>query len=163
VQGTRVVSAFDGEKVWAINPMLGANEPKELSGAQADSLRDQSTFDGPLVGYKERGDTLELVGTVDLAGGKAWKLKLSRKSGRSMLIYVDTETGLEKEWSTTVDQNGMTIDVDTLMSDYQPTDGILVARSLRTMVGGQQQGSLKVDTVQFNVPIDDTAFKMPAK
>jgi outer membrane lipoprotein-sorting protein len=163
IDGTRVVSAFDGEKVWAINPMIGANEPKELSGPQADQIRDQSTFDGPLVGYKERGDTLELAGSADIAGD-TWKLKLTRKNGRTMFIYVDKESGFEKQWSTTVDQNGMTIDIDTVMTDYQPAvNGIFVARTLRTLVGGKQQGLLKVLTIAFNTPIDDALFKMPTK
>ena len=62
IDGARVVSAFDGEKVWVVNPMLGINEPQEMSGAMADEMRDQSIFGGPLMGYKERGETLELVG-----------------------------------------------------------------------------------------------------
>jgi outer membrane lipoprotein-sorting protein len=164
MQGQRMVSAFDGAKVWAINPMLGPG-PRELTGAQADMIRDQASFDGPLVSYKDRGDTLEMAGGADLGGAKAWKLKLTRKiGGRSMFIYVDADTGLEKQWSATVDQGGMTIDVDTVMLDYQPTpEGILVARSMRTLVGGQQQGLLKVLTVEYNVPIEDAAFQMPAK
>lgn len=162
VQGTRMVSAFDGERAWAINPMLGSNQPTDLTGPQAESVKDQSTFDGPLVGYKDRGDTLELVGPADIAGGKAWKLKLTRKNGRVMSIYIDQQSYLEKEWSTTVDQNGMSMDFETVMSDYAPTpEGIMVARTLRTMVGGQQQGMLKVKTVEFNTPIDDAAFKKP--
>jgi len=164
MQGQRMVSAFDGAKVWAINPMLGPG-PRELTGAQADMIRDQASFDGPLVNYKDRGDTLEMAGSADLGGTKAWKLKLTRKiGGRSMFIYVDADTGLEKQWSATVDQSGMTIDVDTVMLDYQPTpEGVLVARSMRTLVGGQQQGLLKVLTVEYNVPIEDAAFQMPAK
>ena len=164
MQGQRMVSAFDGAKVWAINPMLGPG-PRELTGTQADMIRDQASFDGPLVSYKDRGDTLEMAGSADLGGAKAWKLKLTRKlGGRTMFIYVDADTGLEKQWSTTVDQGGMTIDVDTVMLDYQPTpEGVLVARSMRTLVGGQQQGLLKVLTVEYNVPIEDAAFQMPAK
>ena len=81
-----------------------------------------------------------------------------------MFIYVDTETGFEKQWSTSIEQNGMTIDIDNVMTDYQPADnGILVARTLRTLVGGKQQGLLKVQSIAFNTPIDDDAFKMPAK
>jgi hypothetical protein len=58
----------------------------------------------------------------------------------------------------------MTIDVDTVMQDYQQTpEGILVPRSMRTLVGGQQQGLLKVLTVEYNVPIEDAAFQMPTK
>jgi outer membrane lipoprotein-sorting protein len=163
-QGQRMVSAFDGEKVWAINPMLGSG-PRELTGTQADLIRDQASFDGPLVSYKERGDLLEMAGSADLGGAKAWKLKLTRKvGGRSMFIYVDAETGLEKQWSATVEQSGMTLDVDTVMMDYQPTpEGLLVARTMRTLVGGQQQAILKVLTVEFNAPIEDDVFRMPAK
>ena len=164
MQGQRMVSAFDGTKVWAINPMLGSS-PRELTGPQADMIRDQASFDGPLVSYKDRGDTLEVAGSADLGGAKAWKLKLTRKmGGRVMFIYVDADTGLEKQWSTTVDQGGMSIDVDTVMLDYQPTpEGIVVARTMRTLVGGQQQGLLKVVSVEYNTPIEDTAFQMPAK
>ena len=164
MQGQRMVSAFDGAKVWAINPMLGPGA-RELTGAQADMIRDQASFDGPLVSYKDHGDTLEMAGSADLGGAKAWKLKLTRKlGGRTMFIYVDADSGLEKQWSATVEQGGMTIDVDTVMQDYQPTpEGILVPRSMRTLVGGQQQGLLKVLTVEYNTPIDDAAFQMPAK
>jgi outer membrane lipoprotein-sorting protein len=164
MQGQRMVSAFDGTKVWAINPMLGS-APRELTGPQADMIRDQASFDGPLVSYKDRGDTLEVAGSADLGGAKAWKLKLTRKmGGRVMFIYVDADTGLEKQWSTTVDQGGMSIDVDTVMLDYQPTpEGIVVARTMRTLVGGQQQGLLKVVSVEYNTPIEDTAFQMPNK
>jgi outer membrane lipoprotein-sorting protein len=162
IDGARVVSAFDGDKVWVVNPMLGINVPQEMSGSIADEIRDQSIFDGPLVGYKERGETLELVGPSAVGDAKTWKLKLSRANGRIMFIDVDAETGFELQWSRRVDQGGMNVDVDSVMSDYQPTDkGIYVPRTMRTLVGGHQQGLLKVDSVTFDAPIDDATFQMP--
>ncbi len=162
MNGSRIVSAYDGQKVWAINPMLGGSQPRELTGAQSESVKEQSTFDGPLAGYKSRGDTLELVGPAKVDDSDTWKLKLTRQNGRSMFIYVDKTTGLEREWATTVEQNGMSLDVETIMSDYQPAEnGIIVARTLRTLVGGHEQGTLKVDSVDFNVPLEDSAFQMP--
>jgi outer membrane lipoprotein-sorting protein len=162
IDGTRVVSAFDGEKVWVVNPMLGINEPQAMTGAMADEIRDQSIFDGPLVGYKDRGETLELVGPNTVGDVKTWKLKLIRADGRTMFIDVDAATGFEIQWSRRVDQGGMNVDVDSLMSDYQPTDkGIVVPRTMRTIIGGHQQGLLKVDSVTFDAPIDDAAFQMP--
>jgi hypothetical protein len=32
---------------------------------------------------------------------------------------------------------------------------------MRTLVGGHQQGLLKVDSVTFDTPIDDATFQMP--
>jgi outer membrane lipoprotein-sorting protein len=162
IDGARVTSAFDGQKVWVVNPMVGINEPQEMSGPMADEMRDQPIFGGPLVGYKERGETIELVGPSTVGDAKTWKLKLTRPNGGPMFIDVDAATGLELQWSRTVDQNGMTVDIDSVMSDYQPTDkGILVPRTMRTMVGGHQQGVVKVESVEFDTQVDDADFQMP--
>jgi len=47
------------------------------------------------------------------------------------------------------------------MTEYQATDGILVARSMRSLMGGQQVAAVKFATVEFNLPIDDSEFAMP--
>ena len=161
MQGHKIIQAFDGETVWAVNPMMGSAAPRVVEGPAADVVKNQSLFDGPLVGYKDRGDTLEVVGPADIEGAKVWKLKLTRKDGKSMHIFLDAETGLEKQWTAAMDQNGLTMEIETTMGDYQATDGILVARSIRTLMGGQQMASVKFTTVEFNVPIEDSEFVMP--
>jgi len=161
MQGQKLVQAFDGQIVWAINPMMGSTAPRALEGPAADALKTQSLFDGPLVGYKDRGDTLEVVGPADVEGVKTWKLKLTRKDGKSMHIFLDADTGLEKQWTSTMDQNGLTMEVETVMSDYQATDGVMVARSMRTMMGGQQVAAVKFASVEFNMPAEDSEFAMP--
>ena len=161
MQGQKMIQAFDGVTVWGVNPMTGDTTPKTLDGPQADLIRTQSLFDGPLVGYKERGDTLEVVGPATVEGAKAWNLKLTRKDGKSMNIMLDAETGLERQWTTTMDQGGMTLEIQTLMGDYQATDGLQVARSMKTMMGGQQVATLSFTSVEFNVPVDDAEFAMP--
>ncbi len=82
MQGQKVVQAFDGETVWGVNPMMGSTAPRVIEGPTADALKTRSIFDGPLVGYKDRGDTLEVVGPADVEGVKTWKLKLTRKDGQ---------------------------------------------------------------------------------
>jgi outer membrane lipoprotein-sorting protein len=161
MQGQTIVQAFDGETVWAINPMMGSAAPRVLEGGPADAVKSQSLFDGPLLGYKERGDALEVVGPADVDGAKTWKLKLTRKDGKTMHIFLDAETGLEKQWTASMDQNGMTMEIETVMADYQATDGLKVARNLRTRMGGQQVAAVTFTTVEFNVPVDDAVFAMP--
>jgi len=161
MQGQKLISAVDGETVWTINPLMGSAAPRLVEGPEADAVKNQSIFDGPLVGYKDRGDTLEVVGPADLGAVKTWKLKLTRKDGKSMLIFLDAETGLERQWTARVDQNGMAMDFETIMTDYQATDGIMMARSMRTMMGGQQMVAITLTTVEFNVPIADSEFVMP--
>ena len=162
VQNARVVQAYDGQKAWAINPMLGPG-PQVIEGLQADALKNQSMIDGPLVGYKQRGDSLEVVGPAEVEGARTWKLKLSRKDGNTMHVFLDAETGLERQWSATTEQNGMTMNVDTIMGDYQPVDGVPMPRSMRTMVDGQQVATVRMTSIEFNVPVDPSEFAMPAK
>ena len=163
MQGASMIQAFDGTTVWMVNPMMGSPEPRALEGPQADLIKNQAVFDGPLVGYKERGDTLEVVGPADVDGAKGWKVKLTRQNGQSMQIVLDADTGLERQYIATLEQNGLQQEVQTFMSDYQATDGLQVARTMRTMMNGQQVVGLKFDTVEFNVPVEDAFFSMPAK
>jgi outer membrane lipoprotein-sorting protein len=161
MQGQKIIQAFDGETVWALNPLMGSAAPQVVEGPAADVVKNQSLFDGPLVGYKDRGDTLEVVGPADVGGAKTWKLKLTRKDGKSMFIFLDAETGLERQWTATIDQNGTTMEIESIMTDHQATDGIMMARSIRTMMGGKPAAALTFSTVEFNVPIDDSEFVMP--
>ena len=73
IQDKRIVNAFDGETVWAINPMMtGSDEPQELTGPMATMTKDDADFDGVLVDYKEKGHTVELVGAETLEGKKVY-------------------------------------------------------------------------------------------
>ncbi len=161
MQGQTLVQAFDGETVWAVNPMLGGTTPRVVEGAAADGMKSQSLFDGPLVGYKDRGDTLEVVGPAEIEGARTWKLKLTRKDGKAMHIFLDADTGLEKQWTATMDQNGLTMEIQTLMTDYQATDGIMVARTMRNLMGGQPMATVRFSTIEFNIPVEDSEFAMP--
>ena len=55
----------------------------------------------------------------------------------------------------------MPTDFETIMTDYQATDGIMIARSMRTMLGSQPMMAITLTTVEFNVPIADSVFVMP--
>jgi outer membrane lipoprotein-sorting protein len=155
----RLVTAFDGQHAWGINPMLG-DSPQPLHGAQETLLRDQAYFDGPLALARSRGDKIEVLGQEDVGGTPTWKLAITHE-GRATTIYLDTQTGLERKVASTVSDGGMDLQIESLISDYQPTEGILVPRKVSTLVGGQQQATVSIDTVEFNLPVDDGIFKMP--
>ena len=160
VQGRRVVTAFDGEQAWAINPMLG-DAPQKLEGVQADLIRDQAQFDGPLAYARQRGDKMEVVGKEQVDGADAWKLAITR-GDKVTHVFLDENTGLERKISATITNGGTQLLIESIISDYQPTDGLMVPRKIQTLVGGQAQAAVTIETVEFNVPIEDEKFKMPA-
>jgi outer membrane lipoprotein-sorting protein len=157
----RMVTAFDGERAWGINPMMG-DAPQQLSGLQADLLRDQAAFDGPLALARERGDTIEVAPKEDVDGAPAWKIVITHE-GRKTSVYLDEQTALERKISSTISENGMNLLIESVISDYQPTDGIQVPRLVRTLVGGQAQATVNIESIEFNPPIDDAKFKMPSQ
>ena len=74
-----IVNAFDGTTPWMINPLAGTDRPVVITGPQADMIRDQSSFDGPLVDYKDKGSTVELVGHETIDGRAYDHLKITDK------------------------------------------------------------------------------------
>ena len=158
--GRRLVAAYDGQKAWGINTMSGSDAPQELHGFQAELLKDQASFDGPLALARQRGDPLEVAGKEDVDGASAWKVVVTHE-GRQTTIYLDEKTGLERKISSTVAAGGQQLIIESLISDFQPTDGILVPRTIRTFVGGQVQATVTIDSVEFNLPLDDAKFTMP--
>jgi outer membrane lipoprotein-sorting protein len=160
MQDRRVVTAFDGQQAWAINPMIGSSA-QLVQGVQADLIRDQAQFDGPLAYAKQRGDKMEVVGKEQIEGAPAWKLTITH-GDKTTTVYLDEKTALERKVSASVSQGGTQLLVESLISDYQPVDGIMVPRKVQTLVGGQTQATVTIDKVEFNVPIEDTEFKMPA-
>jgi outer membrane lipoprotein-sorting protein len=156
--GQLVVMAFDGRTPWMINPMLGIVSPIAMSGPQADMIRDQSSFDGPLIDYKERGYLVELVGLETLGSRKVHHLKLTDKNRQVQHCYLDADTGLEAKL---VSQNETGQSFEQELSDYRDVDGIKIPFSIRMLANGLPQGQIVVEKVEFNVKIDDLIFRMP--
>jgi outer membrane lipoprotein-sorting protein len=160
VQDRQLVTAYDGQHAWAINPMLG-DTPQELQGVQADLLRDQAQFDGPLAYARQRGDKMEIIGKETVDGSAAWNLAITR-DGRVTNVYLDEQTALERKIMATISENGMQVQIESLISDYKPVEGIMVPHKVQTMVGGQTQATVTIESVAFNVPLEDARFAMPA-
>ena len=158
IQGQTVVMAYDGTTPWMINPLIGSTNPIALTGAEGDLTREQSAFDGPLVDYKERGSTLELVGTEAVGTTKAFHLKLTSKAGIVQHVYVDTTTMLD---TLIVSEGVGPGKLEQELLDYRDVEGIKVPFTIRAKNNGVVQFEIKVEKVEFNTKIDDAVFKMP--
>ncbi len=170
IQDKKIVTAYDGTTAWMINPMMGSDTPQEIQGPQAELAKDQaSDFDGPFVDYKAKGNTIELIkgdgpnGTDKLADGTpVYKLKVTKKTGRIQYYYLDPKTGIELKTSSEIEQGGNKMNIDQELSDYRPVDGVQVPFQMRSFMNGQPMASIIIDKAEFNVPVDDSLFKMPA-
>jgi outer membrane lipoprotein-sorting protein len=64
--GKLVVMAYDGVTPWVVNPLTGQSGAIQVMGPQAAAIRQDSDFDGPFVDYRDKGTTIELIGTEPL-------------------------------------------------------------------------------------------------
>ena len=163
-KGVTIVQAFDGTRAWTVNPMTGSQGPSELPSAQADQLKENSDFDGPLVDYKAKGNTIDLLGPDTLEGTKVFKLKVTKKGGQAQIVYLDAGTGLERKMTAqTTQPGGQTVTVDQVMSNYRTVSGLTVPFTIQTIVDGQLVMQVTLETVEINTPIDDAVFRMPVR
>jgi outer membrane lipoprotein-sorting protein len=165
INDKRIVTGFDGITVWGINPMMsGSDEPQELTGPMAQMTKDDADFDGVLVDYKEKGHKVELVGTETLEGKKVYHLKITKKNGQIQQYYLDAESGVEVRTVMSLQMGASTVaEVVTDLSNYQTIDGLSVPFSMKQSMNGTVAAEVKIDKVEFNLPIDETMFKMPGK
>lgn len=146
-----VTNIYDGTTAWTINPMLGSSAPQQMPPVEAKNLKDQSDFDGPLLDREARGTTVKLAGTEMVNTRRAHHLEVTPKDGTTAHYYVDAETGAELK----IVDAGQSVE----LSDHRRVDGILVPHHIRIVQNGVVQVEIQVDTVEFNVPIDDAMFK----
>lgn len=162
-QGKTQVGAYDGENGWKIDPFQGTSEPEKVAGDDLKDLQEQSDMDGPLVDYKEKGHTVELIGKEDMEGTPVYKLKLTLKNGDVRTIYFDAENYLELKVTSKRKTPGGEIEVDQYLGNYKPVNGMIFPFSIETKLKGQTINQVTIDKMELDVAVDDALFKMPAK
>lgn len=155
--GQLIINAYDGVTPWMVNPLVGSPNPIVISGPQADMIREQSAFDGPLVEYGAKGYKVASLGKETVDKTEAYHLQVTTPSGQVMHLYLDAETGLDLKLVT--ESGSLKLQQEFL--DYRDVDGIKMPFTIRTSVNGVPQSEIKVESVEFNVPIDDAIFRMP--
>jgi len=163
VQGQTMVQAYDGENPWWINPFMGSTDPQKMPEDQAKSIQEQSDMDGHLVDYKDKGHTVELIGKEDMEGTEVYKIKVELKNGDIRYDLLDTEYFLELKTIAKIKRQGTEIEAETSVSDYKEVNGLMIAHSIETKVGGNVVSQIIIDTIEMDVDVDDSIFTMPAK
>jgi len=164
MQGMTAVQAFDGETGWAIMPFLGKTEPEEMAEDQVKQLKDQADFEGPLVNYKEKGHTVELIGKEEVDGTPAFKLKVTKANGDVDTLYLDEEYFVEFKIESDREVQGSEVTIATVLGDYKEVDGLLFAHSMEmSFGGGETQQVITINSIELGIELDDDRFAMPEK
>ena len=157
--GQEMVSVFDGEKGYMINPMMGSGEPVELTGEQLKQVQNNNVLKNELLNYYNKGQ-VTLEGQEDVNGKPANKLKINMEGANPIFMYLDKSTNLLVKNTATVDQMGTAMTIDSYMTDYVDIDGVVMPKKTTAMANGMEAAVISFDKIEVNIPMEDSVFKV---
>jgi hypothetical protein len=162
-QGMTRIRAYDGSIGWQISPFEGRKDPERLGEDDLRGLVENADFYGPLVDYKQKGNTVEYLGHDTVDGDDALRLKVTLKNGDIVYYYLDPDTYLEIRTERQQFIRGSVRETVTEMGCYKPVAGVYYPFSLEVGPKADPNARVKitVDKIEVNVPTGTAAFKMP--
>ncbi|MEO5783867.1 MAG: hypothetical protein ABIQ07_11370 [Ginsengibacter sp.] len=152
MNGYQIVTPAAG---WNFMPFQGQKAPEPITADDLKEAQDELDAQGSLVDYKTKGHTIEYLGTDDVEGVDALKLKETLKSGKVQTIFLDPKTYYIIRVISKQKANGKEVDVTTNLSNYQKLpEGIMVPWSI-----GLPFGEMTIAKVEINKPVDENIFK----
>jgi hypothetical protein len=163
LQGMTQIEAYDGKEGWRVLPFFGRRDPERMSADDVKALVEDAEMEGPLIDWQAKGNAVEYLGTEDVDGTPAHKLKVVRKNGDVSLVYLDPDYFLEIRILTQRTRHGAYEEVETDLGDYDKAGGVFVPTSIEFgRKGAPDKQRIIIDKVEANVPVDDTIFHFPA-
>jgi outer membrane lipoprotein-sorting protein len=163
-QGMTGVQAFDGETAWMVMPFMGRTDPEVMPDDMAKDVIERADIDGSLVGWRESGHQVELLGMEETAGTEAYKLEVTKKNGDVEYWFLDAEYFIPIKVEGTAQVQGRTVEFETILSDYKDVGGMMFAHSIEAKPKGAPSGQvITLDQIEVNVDVDDSIFMMPEK
>src|SRR5437016_5073827 len=162
IQGMTQIEAYDGKEGWRVSPFFGRRDPERMSADDLKSLQEEAEIDGPLVDWKAKGSTVEYLGTEEVDGTLAHKLKVVRKNGDVSFVYLDPDAFLEIRRTTQRVEKGAQVEVETDVGDYEKNAGVFLPFSIESgRKGGPDKQKIVIDKAEPNITVDDMNFKFP--
>jgi len=163
LQGLTQVTAYDGREGWSLDPFEGRREAERMSADDTKQVAQDADFDGPLVDWKQKGHRVEYLGTEDVDGTRAHKLRLTRKDGDIEYIFLDPDAFLEIRTVEIHRVRGTEHISENDYGNYEQVAGTWIAFSVDSGAKGRPRSShLTIEKVEVNVAVDDAVFKFPS-
>ncbi len=162
LQGMTLIQAYDGKDGWKVSPFQGRKDPEKMTADDCKSLIEDAEMAGPLVDWKSEGSVVTYLGTEDVEGTEAYKLKVVRKNGDVNFVYLDPDHFLEIRVVSQRSEQGAQIEVETDLGDYEKINGMYVPFSIESGAkNSTDKQKIVLEKAEANVPVDDALFRFP--
>ncbi|HEX2834710.1 MAG TPA: hypothetical protein VHW00_16985 [Thermoanaerobaculia bacterium] len=149
--GRTLVTAYDGQSAWIINPFQEAR-PRAMTPEETRQWRAGLAIRSDLLDLG-KSDALELLGSENVDGKPAWKLRLRRDSSDEVFLWIDAKSFLLVQRARTIAApwGGERTPV-TPLRDYRNVEGLMLPHAV---------GTTRL-TIEVNPELDDATFRPPA-
>jgi hypothetical protein len=162
VQGLTQIQAYDGQEGWRIDPFGGRKDPERMPADDIKEMLEDANIDGPLVDAAASGARIEYLGTEDIDGTAAHKLKIALKDGGLQYVYLDPDFFLEIRVESQRTVRGVKRISVTDLGDYEKVGGIFWPLSIQAGIkGGGDPAQFEFESAQVNVEIPPGYFSFP--
>ena len=123
-QGLTGVQAWNGTEGWQIAPFQGRKDPERTSRDDNKGLIEDADLDGPLVDAAAKGSTLTYLGTEDVDGTDAHKIRVAKKDGDTLTVYLDPDYFLVIRIRYQQTVRGAETQFETDFGNYERVNGL---------------------------------------
>jgi photosystem II stability/assembly factor-like uncharacterized protein len=162
LQGLTAVAAYDGREGWSLEPFQGRRDAQKNSADDAKLLAQSADIEGPLVHWREKGHRVEYLGTEDVDGTLAHKLRVTLKDGDTKTLFLDPDYFLEIRVETVSRIRGAERITETDLGSYEQVEGVWIPFSIESGRKGEpRQARYTIDRAEGNVDAEDSLFVFP--
>jgi hypothetical protein len=162
MQGLSQVQAYDGKEGWRIDPFNGRKDPERMPADDVKEYAEDATIDGVLADAAAAGATIEYLGTEDIDGTPAHKLKVVRKDGGLQYVYLDPDYFLEIRVESQRVVRGVKRTSVTDYGNYEKVGGVFWPLSIESGIKGQgEPAKFEYQSAVVNPEITADYFSFP--
>jgi hypothetical protein len=152
--GYQIMTTTEG---WSYAPFGGQTTPEAITPELVKESQDDLDIQGPLIDYKAKGNTLTLLGKDEVEGTECFKLKVVSPSGKEQTMFIDASNYYHIRTIEKIKANGKEEEHISNYGNYQKLpEGIVYPMSI-----DDGEGPITIKTVEINIPVDDSIFKLP--
>jgi len=158
-------TAYNGTSGWKTEPWGGKKDAAPLGEDETVSIAEDALFDDPLFSYRQKGNTVTLLGTDQVEGASVYKLRVTVAANgdvRTYFLDADSYVPIKYEVKRTI--RGVESEFEVELGDYKPVRGWYLPFALAIGAkGSTSEGKSQTvwERIEANVPLDDALFGAP--
>jgi len=162
LQGLTAVDAFDGREAWRVAPFEGRFQAERKSADETKFAAQQADIEGPLVRSREKGHRVESLGSEDVDGTLAHKLRVTLKDGDVQYWFLDPDHFLEIRVVSVRRIRGVERITEADLGSYARVAGVFVPFSIEVGEKGRPKfARFMAERAEANAAADEALFAFP--